>query len=396
MEDDTFDHVEPSPEDLEDSKIRNEVTFDIEVSSETNKKIALEFFSTMYKRHFLSLFVGGCIAVVILFIAFALFGSVTWVGAYTERRMALNGGLMAMPVAMLLVMPFLERSIYSRDQWTLDRLGVQPLGRSRSRGAYMMALVPLAFLLIGLFDASWQINPAFINPVYFFFLVGGIPVVVVEEVIFRGVYWKYLFIRFARTHSSWPVFLVNAFFFSAIHLPTIFVLYSEGVLANTLSYIMPTLALYLASYFTSGLILCTLRDAFKNLLAPISYHVAFNLVFFIFQVNMLWIIIFQGIILLILLLGRKMGWFNPFVPGAGATLDPEYNKPILDTKIHALVRLAFWAGNGIVLFYYGSEMARGNDMLLSLVSILVIASYVLVGILYAKRAFIFKIPEGRS
>ena len=127
MEDDAFKNIEPSPEDSEESKMRKEVTFDIEVSSESNKKIAFEFLATMYKKHFLVLFIGSIIAFVVLFTTVTINAGLLVMPIAVLLLIAINAGLLAMPVAVLLLMPLLERNIYARDSWTLARQGMQPL-----------------------------------------------------------------------------------------------------------------------------------------------------------------------------------------------------------------------------------------------------------------------------
>jgi hypothetical protein len=233
IEDDLFKTTESNPGDLAESKIRKEMTFDIEVSSESNKKIAFEFLATMYKKHFWALFIGSIIAVVVLFVGVGLYGSMIWFGVVVGVSPALSAGLLAMPVAMLLVMPILERNIYARDTWTLARQGMQPLASPYSKKAYFVALAPAIFLAIGLLDPAWHVSSAFSNPFYVLFIVGGVPVVIFEELVFRGVYWKYIVIRYAKANSMVKAYLFNALVFALIHLPSLFILYSGAVLAGT-------------------------------------------------------------------------------------------------------------------------------------------------------------------
>jgi membrane protease YdiL (CAAX protease family) len=392
IEDDLFKTTESNPEDLAESKTRKEVTFDIEVSSESNKKIAFEFLATMYKKHFLVLFIGSIAAVVVLFVGVALFGKMVWFGVVSDTSPMLNAGLLAMPVAMLLVMPLLERNIYARDPWTLARQGMQPLSSPYSKKAYLIALVPAIFLAIGLVDPLWGVNPAFANPFYVLFIVGGVPVVVFEELVFRGVYWKYLVIRYAKPTSMAKVHIINALIFVAIHLPTVFILYSGSVVGGYMLSEMLIIAEFLGVYFLSGLLLGLLKDTFNNLIAPISYHVVFNFIFLSFGSNGLWILIFQGLLLLVFFLAKEMGWFKGAEVPRRAESTAEFNKNILETRLHSVFRLAFLVGNGLVLFYYGSAMSWDNSPLFLVSSIVIIASFTFVGFLYMKRLWIFKLP----
>lgn len=393
MEDDPFKKIEPSPEDSAENNIRKEVTFDIEVSSESNKKIAYEFLATMYKKYFWALFIGSIVAVVVLFVGVALYGSVLWYGVMTDISTTKSAGLLAIPVAMLLVMPLLERNIYARDLWTLARQGMQPLSSQYSKKAYLIAFFPLIFLTIMLVDPEWSVNSAFSNPFYILFIVGGIPVVVFEELVFRGVYWKYILIRYATPTSMVKVYMINALIFSAIHLPTMFYLYSASVVGGYMAAEIVSIVTFLGIYFLSGLLLGLLREIFNNVLAPISYHVVFNIIFLTLQLNGLWILLFQALLLLFFIVANMMGWFEGAAVPPRAEPTAEFKKNILETKLHSIFRLAFLVGNGLVLFYYGTGMSWGNAPLLLVSSIIIIASYTIVGLLYAKRMWIFKLPS---
>jgi len=390
-EENPFKDIETRPEDLEESKIRKEMMFDIEVSSESNRKIAIEFLTTLYKKHLISLFIGSFVAAGVLFTAFIIYGSITWVGALTERRMALNGGLLAMPVAMLLVMSFLERDIFVKDPWSLHRLGMQPFSFTSSKKALLMCLVPFQFLLVVGFSNDWTVNSSFLNPFYIIFIIGGLPVVIFEEVLFRGIYWKYLVIRFAKNKSMTIVFLINAFLFMIIHAPSLFVIYCEALLAGNLLSELAVILILFISYFISGLILTVLRDAHDNLLAPIVYHIAFNVIFLTFTMNGLWLIIIQAVIFLILLTIREMGWFKVSQQHHDKEAIHEFQRPILETPMHSVLRWFFLIGNGMVMFYYGSEMSRGNTPLLLVSSLVIVASYAILAFLYVKRLLFFKL-----
>jgi membrane protease YdiL (CAAX protease family) len=295
-------------------------------------------------------------------------------------------------VAMLLVMPLLERNIYARDPWTLARQGMQPLSSSYSKKAYLIALVPAIFLAIGLVDPLWGVSPLFANPFYVFFIVGGVPVVIFEEILFRGVYWKYLVIRYAKVTSMVKAYLINALIFAAIHLPTQFILYSGSVVGGNMPSQITSIVTSLGIYFMSGLLLGLLKESFNNLIAPISYHVVFNIIFLTFDSSGLWVLLFQALLLLVFILAQKMGWFKGAEAPQRTELTPEFKKNVLETRLHSVFRVAFLVGTGWVLFYYGSEMSVGNPLLFLISSIVIIASYCFVGFLYAKRLWIFKMP----
>ncbi len=392
MEDDAFKNMETSPEDSEASKLRKEVTFDIEVSSESNKKIAFEFLATMYKKHFLVLFLGSIVAIVVLFIGVSQYGSVIWYGGVIIPSTVLNAGRLAMPIAVLLLMPLLERNIYARDLWTLTRLGMQPLSSTYSKKAYLMALPPVIFLAIAFVDPSWGVNAQFLNPFYILVIIGGVPVVIFEEILFRGVYWKYIMIRFSTASSMSRAYLINALIFMAIHLPTMFIYYSESVVGNYMASQMLSIAVFLGIYFLSGLLLGLIKETFNNLLAPVSFHVVFNIIVLIFNSNGLWVMLFQALLLVLFILSKKMGWFKAAEVPRRAEPTPEFKKNVLETKPHSIFRLVYLVGNGLVLFYYGSAMSWENPLLFLIVSVVIIASYAFVGFLYAKRLWIFKIP----
>ncbi len=391
-EEDPFKDIESTPEDLEESNIRKEILFDIEVSSESNRKIANEFLTTLYKKHLVSLFIGSCVTVVVLFVAFINYGSVTWVVDFTERRMALYGGLLATPVAVLIVMSFLERDVYSKDDWSLDRHGMQPLSFASSKKAYLMGLIPLLYLLLTGFSTSWMVSAYFVNDYYILFITGGIPVVVFEEVLFRGVYWKYSIIRFGKKKSMMNVFLINALLFSIIHLPSLFIRYCDALLAGNLNNELLLIVLLFTSYFLNGLIVGVLRDAHDNLVAPIAYHIVYNVIFSIFVANIVWLIILEAAILLVLLAIREMGWFKIPEQKRSNEVIQEFKQPILETPLHSVFRWFFLIGNGMVLFYYGSEMSRGDAPLFLITAILIIGMYAFLGFLYTKRLLFFKLP----
>ncbi|MEX2683698.1 MAG: lysostaphin resistance A-like protein [Candidatus Sigynarchaeota archaeon] len=394
IDDDLFETNKLSPEDLVDSKIRNEVSFDIEVSAESNKKIAYEFLANMYKKHFWALFIGSIVAFIVLLILISFLGTIQLFGGLViDIRLVMGAGLLAIPISVLVLMPLLERNVYARDPWTLERLGIQPLTSSYSKNAYLAGLLPLVLLLIKFIDSTWGLNPMFINPLYVFVVVGGIPIVIFEEVIFRGVYWKYIMIRYAKTNSVKNVYIINALLFTAIHMPRLFIAYSGSVLGNTLMSQLPFFLQQIAIYFVAGLLLSILRDAFNSLLAPVSYHLVFNTILFTLVMDGWWILLFIAITLLVVILALKMEWLKLARAPTNLTMPSEYNKNVLETRLHAILRLAFLLGNGLVLFYYGSEMSWGNPLLFLISSIIIIASFALVGYLYVKRIWFFKLPS---
>ncbi|MBN2150355.1 MAG: CPBP family intramembrane metalloprotease [Candidatus Lokiarchaeota archaeon] len=348
---------------------------------------------TLYKRHFLSLFIGSCVTVVVLFVAFAMYGSVTWVGAFAERRTALYGGLLATPVAMLLVMGFLEREIYAKDTWTLDRLGMQPLSFVHSKKAYLMGLLPFLCLLIAGISNAWEVSSSFANPYYTLLIIGQMPVVVFEESLFRGVYWKYIVIRFAKGKSMLNVFLINALLFSVIHLPSLFIRYCDGLLAGDLGNALIEIVLLFAMYFVTGLILGILRDAHDSLVAPLAYHLVYNILFFTIEMNPVWLMIVQAALVAALLAIRETGWFRPTEKKRSEEAIQEFQRPIMETPLHTVVRWFFLVGNGMVLYYYGSEMSIGDASLFMISSIVIVTSYAFLGFLYSKRMFFFKLPS---
>nr|MDO8086333.1 CPBP family intramembrane metalloprotease [Candidatus Sigynarchaeum springense] len=254
-----------------------------------------------------------------------------------------------------------------------------------------MCLVPFQFLLVVGFSNDWTVNSSFLNPFYIIFIIGGLPVVIFEEVLFRGIYWKYLVIRFAKNKSMTIVFLINAFLFMIIHAPSLFVIYCEALLAGNLLSELAVILILFISYFISGLILTVLRDAHDNLLAPIVYHIAFNVIFLTFTMNGLWLIIIQAVIFLILLTIREMGWFKVSQQHHDKEAIHEFQRPILETPMHSVLRWFFLIGNGMVMFYYGSEMSRGNTPLLLVSSLVIVASYAILAFLYVKRLLFFKL-----
>jgi hypothetical protein len=103
-------------------------------------------------------------------------------------------------------------------------------------------------------------------------------------------------------------------------------------------------------------------------------------------------LLFQALLLLVFLIAKKMEWFKFAAVPRSVEPTPEFKKNILETRLHSFFRLAFLVGNGLVLFYYGSEMARDDPPLLLFSAIIIIASYTFVGFLYVKRLWIFKMP----
>nr|MDO8109334.1 CPBP family intramembrane metalloprotease [Candidatus Sigynarchaeota archaeon] len=393
MGEDLFKSEELSQEDKEEGKIRKEVTFDIEVSSEGDKKSAYRLLATMYKKHFLILFASSIVTVVVMFAAFGIYNSVVWATS-SFRVMALNLSYLSIPVATLLLMPAVERTVYLKDNWTLERQGWQALGSPVSKKSYFMAIIPAVLLLIPIIMVSLALSDSFTSPFYILFVVGGIPVIIFEELLFRGVYWKYLVMRYGKDKFSMNVVFINAVIFMLIHLPRLFIDYTDGILIAAFGLRAIIISFLLASFFLAGLILGLLRATFKNILAPIAFHISYNSIFIVIKLDVvsimpLWLL---GLVILVVffLIAQHINLFRIQTEISADSIPAELKKPVLQTKWHDKFRIAFFIANGCIMVYYGSGIAGGDVMSLIIVMIVILGAWAVLGYLYLKKLWIFK------
>ncbi|HME54094.1 MAG TPA: CPBP family intramembrane glutamic endopeptidase [Candidatus Lokiarchaeia archaeon] len=392
MGEDLFDRENIDQEDKEESEIRKEVTFDIEQASESDKKAAFNVFKTVYGKHFSLLFVASIIAVIVLFTGFALYASLSWLSNPVPRTISLAAGFLATPVALTLVMPVVERNAYKKDAWSLERLGFQSLASASSRKSLLMALFPLILLGVMAIFPLFSLSSSFSSPFYILFVIGGIPAIIFEELLFRGVYWKYLEIRYNKFMN---LALINAGVFAAIHIPRLIIQYVDGLLLGNLIGTIFSILIILLSYFLAGFVLALLRDIFKNILAPIAFHLVYDiLVFVLFIDNVMmsftWLLLLCGIVIFFVF--ARM--FNVFKIPAGIQLEnipAELKKPVLESRMHNNFRLVFFLGNGLVLYYYGAMMSQFDSTFFIITSIVIVAAWVIFGIFYVKKRWLFKL-----
>lgn len=392
MGEDLFDRENMSEEDKEDSEIRKEVTFDIEQASESDKQAAFNVFKKVYSKHFWLLFVSSIITVVALFTGFAIYNNLGWLSNPIPRAISLGAGSLSIPVALTLVMPVVERNAYKKDAWSLERLGFQTFTSSSSKKSYLMALFPLLLICIILIFPYFTFISDFFNPFYIFFIIGGIPVIIFEELLFRGVYWKYLEIRFNNFST---LVIINASIFATIHLPRLFIQYVDGLLLGNFSGTLISIALGLVSFFLVGIVLALLRDIFKNILAPIMFHLVYDILFFIIFLNnvliiFIWLLVLCGLVVFFTL-ARTFNIFKIPASIPLETIPAEFKKPVLETRLHANFRLVFFIGNGLALFYYGAIMSEFNLTFLIISFVVIVVAWVIFGIFYVKKTWLFKL-----
>lgn len=342
----------------EEMRARDEVSFDIDASSSKVREEAYTLLAVMYKRHFLLLFVAGVFTSILLYVAFVLFGSVTWGSEGAPlRALAINIGSLAFPVATFALLPLLDRVVYARDAWSLERLGIDGTRTPAAKRSLVAFLFPLPVLLA--IVPATPLAPQFSNPLWFAFIAGGIVVVVFEEILFRGVYWKYGIMRFGR-RSMHLVHLVNAAVFAAIHLPSLFVFYVDSLLLGTVLTLVPNIGIMLASYFLSGLILGVLRDAFNHLVAPIAYHVTFNVLVFTFTQSVLVLLVELGILVALLVAWRAGVLGTRPVLGDAVPASPDVKGDIRQAGLHRRFVPVYYISCVLVAIYYASQAFTGN------------------------------------
>jgi len=391
MGEDLFDNENMSQEDKEESMIRKEVTFDIEQASESDKKAAYNVFKAVYSKHFWLLFVASNIAWIILFTGFAINGNLGWLSNPVPRMISLAAGFLCIPVALTLVMPVVERNAYKRDAWSLEREGFQAFKSSSSEKSCLMALFPLILLGIMILFPSFSLSSEFSSPFYLIFIIGGIPAIIFEEILFRGVYWKYLEIRF---NTFLRLVVINASVFAAIHVPRLIIFYVDGLLSANLAGTVLSIVITLLSYFMLGIVLALLRDMFKNIIAPVAFHLVYDIlilvIYFDVLMSLMWLIVIGGL-MVFFIFARKFNLFKISASVSLETVPAEFKKPVLETRLHANFRILFFIGNGVVLYYYGAMMSQYDLLSFVITSVVIVAAWALFGVLYVKRAWPFKL-----
>ncbi|MBD3185489.1 CPBP family intramembrane metalloprotease [Candidatus Bathyarchaeota archaeon] len=228
-----------------------------------------------------------------------------------------------------------------------------------------------------------------INPLaWSLFFIGTIPTSIFEEVVFRGIYWKYMLMKYGRKGSLALVHALNGLLFAGIHLPRIFFEYVDTLYAGELPFMGLSILFNGLIFVLNGFILSLLRDTFKNLIAPIVYHIVLNILVVTIQFNRFYMLLFTFMLLVITLAINLLRPINPSEPPQ-EKVAPGYKENVLNTPEHEWFRLAYYVGNGLIVLFALFMISTGDipDMIIS--AVVAIPALLAVGYVYGKRLWLF-------
>lgn len=348
----------------------NEVFFDIEKKSEGERTLAFKHLVIMYKWHFLLLLFASFVSAGILFASFIMRGSL--IGWQTEmREIALKASNIPIGIAILLLVVLLEKLVYEKDDWTMKRLGfVHPTSREAFK-SYLYGLIPLVFIIPGFFYQSGP-SPATI----WFIVIGTVPIIILEEIIFRGVYWKYTVMKYGQNNNI-ILYLLNGLMFALIHVPSLFINYVDGIISGILYVQIPAMGIKLSYMFILGITLAILRDALNNIYAPIIYHLTNNIITLLLPVGnigTIWKIIISCIVLGALMVLNLLKIIRSKRDVPDEIIPRSYNQKAIDTKFHWTLKRVYLVGGALIILYYafGMTILSIPALIISLITMIVI------------------------
>nr|MDO8119213.1 type II CAAX endopeptidase family protein [Candidatus Sigynarchaeota archaeon] len=345
MSDDLFDkHFDAN--DMQEHQDRKDVMFEIESKSLETKKAAQELLFGMYKRHFLVLFSASVVAAVVLFAGFFLVGTILW-GSVSNpiKTAAIAGGALCFPAGNMIVIVILERYLFSRDTWTLERMGYRGIDARQAKGILIASAIPVIYLVLSFLDPATAVFQDIFNPLYILVLVSLPILAIFEEMLFRGIYWKYIDMKYSRE----SIFVLSALIFAIIHVPAYFFYYINALLSGFLYNGLLTLGISLVVVFFNGVILAFLRHAKQDLVLPTAFHVVYNLITGIVMIQPLLLLLASAILAAIMFV---LFMFTPqqAVPAGKA---PEVTARLLvETREYKNFKLAFLIANATMIMYY--------------------------------------------
>ncbi len=366
MSDDIFEGG-PDENDLREQQERKEVMFEIESRSTENKEAAYKLLVGMYKRHLLILFSASVVAAVLLFIGFIILGTVLWGSISNPVKTAvIAGGALCFPAGNILLICFLERYLFSRDAWSLDRLGYRGITGKQTASSLLYGCIPVAFVVIALFDPATALDGSLANPAYLL-LIFALPFLAIfEEILFRGIYWKYLDMKYSRV----TVILVSSLIFAFIHLPAFFFMYVNALLSGVLFNGMMLMGVNLLSIFFSGVTLAVLRHVSQNLIAPTAFHVVYNVVVAIIVIQPLLLLLANAMIAGVIFV---ISMFYSVQVVKKEKAPSSISAPLTETREYKNFKFLFLAANATVIIYYTIMMTEFNPVTLLAGTIAVLA-----------------------
>ncbi|MHA1996924.1 MAG: CPBP family glutamic-type intramembrane protease, partial [Promethearchaeota archaeon] len=369
-----------------------------------------------YKKHFYLFFIASIISSGTLIAIFTAVGVVSW--ASTDSWVvSINLGTIFFAIASIILMIVIEKQIYVKDEWTLSRLGLENLSHPSSAKSLIAATLPLVLLILPFLDGTGfsltSIMTGEIPGLWMMYLFGTIPLIIFEEIIFRGIYWKYMVMKYSHVRSMMFVHSINALLFAFIHLPRIYFQFVDSIYTGALYSYVLLLVLSFLIFLISGMILSILREYFKNILAPITFHLVFNIITIIITLNLLYLLLFQVAIFFTLILLKFIGLFDRHskkkikeittrVAGSkekdeiiNVELRKELKKlngrNVLDTKVHEWFRRVFFVGNALIILYYTVLIGLIDDITMIVLLSSAIPTLVVFGYLFIRKIWIFQI-----
>ncbi|MHA1368571.1 MAG: lysostaphin resistance A-like protein [Promethearchaeota archaeon] len=403
VDSDLFEEDEISRQRIQE---REAVVFDIESTSEDEKTSAHLLLSKIYSKHFIILLGFSLAGIILLYSAFLmvtefnLFSVANWPTS-NENIIYSNAGLIILGAGVVALLFLLEKYIFKQDKWTPSRLGIA--STTKPSHASIIILLAMPFLLFLVLILSPPAKFSFGNDpkalLIILYATGSVPVIMLEEIYFRGVYWKYLDMRFG-SKSMTKVILINSAMFMLIHVPSQLYIGLQDQL-QAVGTINPWFVYKFLIFFTGGLLLCQLRNYFNSLWAPISFHISFNIFSILIStfakttktgflsINDILILIILLIFIGFFILAQK---FNIFKIKA-KILDMsgiEGEENILTTKFYHSFRLLFLAGIALVFIYYSTYMANNSVITMIIIYLIIIGSFVALIVMAWKKILIFK------
>ncbi|MHA1793479.1 MAG: lysostaphin resistance A-like protein [Promethearchaeota archaeon] len=393
MSNDDFLNIEIEPDEVQD-KIDEEidkVTFDIELLADEERDKAYKLATSMYKKQFFTFLLISIGVVAALFIAFGVLATVTWYSK-PERIIILLLSYPSLAAGNLLVLVLVERNIYKKDKWNLARLGITRFSISESRMQYIAAFLPLFLLMTIFFEPSFRFSEyLLLNPGYatwwVLFIISAAPIATFEEIVFRGIYWRYLVMKHGKEGNIMKLFLINSLIFLFIHIPRFFIEYTDGALSGVFYPVLLNILVEMGIVFILSLTLCALRSYFDNLIVPIVFHAIYNVLSFTFSFNINYILLFLAIVFAVLL-------FTIINQGLGNKTSKKLDlsekekimvsKNILETKQHHYFKMIYYIANSLIIFGTAVLIASVDMIILFVVILAMIPALAIIGYYYMK------------
>ncbi|MFX0103227.1 MAG: type II CAAX prenyl endopeptidase Rce1 family protein [Candidatus Hodarchaeota archaeon] len=376
-----------------------EVFFDIEKKSDGERKKAYNHLALMYKWHFLSFFIASIIGGVIMFTIYN-YRVIFLLIIPKVRLVALNASMIPIAISVLLLIVLLEKIVYSKDTWTMERLGFVKMNSIIAKKSYVFGLIPLIFLIFRLISPNMLATSQFVLTVSTsLFILGSIPIIILEEIIFRGIYWKYILMKFGKNRILYA-YLINGLLFSLIHLPTMFISYIDGIINSRILDRLIDISIMLLNAFIIGTSLAILRDSLNCIYAPIIFHLLYNIIDALLPVTLfgaLWSIFIGTIIFVVLLSLSKWKKIRTSRDIPQEALSNNLKEVIQKTRFQKIFKFIYLIGCSLVAIgYYGYAMSKESNIRLIITIITMISSLSILSYAIIKQKWIFKMQGSQS